>query len=360
MYQQNTKTHQSSGGFSTLLILLLTSLFLTGGFAYRQSQEIHNKKNKEMVENIKKNLDAGDYETANTLYSQIERQTSLFFNPSLKNALFYEKQQIEYYRSYRSAVDIFYSPNPDWELLTAKLNGMPDNFKLQMEVRKMLTVADTYFIDCYKNGVKILKTKCSQLIPTTQTYKTTTQNKTESIGEDAIVNCGPFPKSKQTLQIKKSECSRYTDCQLGDKWIPMEKNSCLERQTGTNRAFDFAIGNQKIRMTYMAACWNAMNAYWDAKNKGITFTAPTPAPSSSNSTSTSTSVSVINESACRTQYQIEVQAANSLSAGAREAAIQIATQSLNRCLSTGTVEKNTIQLPPTPTPFDNGYYGGVR
>jgi len=192
-----------------------------------------------------------------------------------------------------------------------------------------------------------------------------------------IVDCGPFPNSKITLKLRLSVCNNYTDCGiLGGKWIPMVKNECsikqaeelakytvIQESNNQNRTFKIhcSYSNGEYQYDYGDLMWSECtaksNAYWASKKKTIPtlYFPPINLPTKSSSNSTSKTV---DEAACRSQYQAETQGANSLGGSARDAAIEIATQSLNRCLSTGKVEVNTIRHDPSPTTCKDCYFGG--
>ncbi len=209
-----------------------------------------------------------------------------------------------------------------------------------------------------------------------------------------VKKCGPFPNSNVTLWLNSYDCANYIDCQFQDGWYPMAKNDCNNKPTNAKK--DYAIflslsqlgnigaqdnntatnqkqnGEIKVHCSYNGGsdynydfgdltwdeCTAKSNAYWASKRMAIpTYSFPTYPVYQSGQTSNNTT-KTIDEAACRRQYQAETQAANSLGGSARNAAIEIATQSLNRCLSTGVVEVHTIQYPPSPTKVDSGYYGG--
>lgn len=192
-----------------------------------------------------------------------------------------------------------------------------------------------------------------------------------------MVYCNVHPNcGGGTKLLKQNECSSSTCCGFSDgRWIfYKDKTQCSEDQQNSqpNNKTTTNLGSLKIHCSYNGGseyyfdygeltwdeCTAKSKAYWASKKVVIpTYTfQPVILPTQSSSTTTTTRT--VDEAACRRQYQAETQAANSLGGSARDAAIEIATQSLNRCLSSGVVEVHTIQKEPTPTVFDSGCYGG--
>ena len=183
-----------------------------------------------------------------------------------------------------------------------------------------------------------------------------------TIDPDPIIDC-KFTYIG-TLKLRTSVCAKSTDCQINDKWYyydSVEKckqdqnasysqnipNSNSNNNTSQN---NLGFGSAIIKCAYSGngyqydfgeitrdECKIKMVQYWS--NQGQTTNIPTiPIPTvSTNNTNTTTNI--IDTSACRNQYNSDVQKANAYggSSSVGSAILEMAQNNLNSCLSTGNV-----------------------